>query len=99
MPHIHRYPQALEKATRFPSPPTIPKYMFSFQAGQGGADFFFFLSFISPSSFFSKALEDNTCLQRRVEVAGWSSWAQHTSDTPPLLMWELGTLNFLSSCS
>ena len=43
MPHIHRYPQALEEACRFSSPPTIPRDVFSFQAGQGWADFFVFL--------------------------------------------------------
>lgn len=45
MLHVHRYPQALEEAPRFSSPPTIPRDVFSFQAGQGWADFFFLLFF------------------------------------------------------
>lgn len=40
---MHRYLQSLEEAPRFSSPPTIPRDVFSFQAGQGWADFFFFL--------------------------------------------------------
>lgn len=41
MLHVCRYPQALEEASRFSPPPTIPRNVFSFQAGQGWADFFF----------------------------------------------------------
>ena len=43
------------------------------------------LSFSPLQFFFLRALEGDAWLQSRVEVPGWSSWAQHTSDTPPLL--------------
>lgn len=50
MLRVCRYPQALEEAPRFSSPPTIPRDMFSFQAGQGWADLVFF--FFPFSSYF-----------------------------------------------
>lgn len=67
-----------------PSPPTIPRGVFSFQTGQGWADFFLLFYFL-PLLIFLRALR--TTLGSRVGwgVPGWSVWAQHTSDNAPLL--------------
>lgn len=100
MPHIFRYPQAWKRQPGFHLLPPSQKTCFPSRLGKAGLiSSSAFCFFLFPSSFFSKALEDNAWLQRRVEVPGWSSWTQHTSDTPPSLTGELGTLNFLSSCS
>lgn len=69
MLHVHRYPQALEEAPTFSSPPTIPRDVFSFQAGQGWADFFF-LFFFSLFLYFFKS-SGGQCLSPEQGGGSW----------------------------